>query len=197
MKKILLMLVAVMCLSSLFAKDAAAVKQTVIRDLELQRDGKFLEALNNYTKDAVVINLDTNRRVKYEDLHLSAVAIDGKHPEELIMFIFKAQNKRNPTPEEAEQLKQRAKTEQFLLAYPMLCNTLKSAVMKSGEINLKTLKFINVKVTANQATASYDYEDLNIGNLLSETIEKFTAAVKFRKENGSWKITELTYKKKK
>ena len=195
MKKLLYALFSlIFCLTSLFANEAA-VKETIIRDIKFAADGKFAETLKYYTQDVVSINLDENRKLYYKDILLMTKAMDGNHPEEFILMVYKAQSDKDPDPKQEKTLRAYARTEQFQLGYPKLCDMMVSIVKQASEIELKTIKFIKVEIKGNLATVITEYESLDVTKKELNTTNRKTSTCKLRKVNGVWMFYERSSKK--
>ena len=193
MKNVLLALFTLaLCFSSLFANEAA-VKQTIIRDLKLTRDFNLVEALNYYTTDYVSNDLDKNEKMYYKDLILLAKAVDGKHPVEFLIAGFKVDEGREPNAQEMKKVREIARTADFAKMYAETCKELRDIAKKIGDLELKTLKFINVTVKGNTAIAVTEYQTYDSEDM--KTIIKKRATLKFRKVNGVWKYCENSSKK--
>ena len=197
MKKIALLFLFLFAgVSSLFAGEAA-VKQAIINDVKLCAEGKLMESVKYHTKDYVNTDLDKGEKLYYNDILLMATALDGKHPEEFMLMLFRVQSGKAPTPEQDKELRKAAQSEQFKTAYPRLCDMINSVAEQACKHQLKTLKFIKVDVKGNLATAVTEYETLDIADkTLSKKIRK-TTTHKLRKVNGIWMFYEQTVKKDK
>lgn len=197
MKKIaLLFLFLFVGITSLFAGEAA-VKQTIIRDIKLAVEEKLMESVKSYyTKDYVCTDLDKGEKLSYNDILLMATALDGKHPEEFMLMIFRAQSGKAPTPQQEQNLRKAAQSEQFkTTAYPRLCDMINSIAKQACQLELKTLKFIKVDVKGNLATAVIEYETLDAADKTLSTKIRKTATYKLRKVNGIWMFYEHTAKR--
>ena len=195
MKKIALLFVFLFAgVTSLFAGEAA-VKQTIIRDIKLAVEGKLVESVKSHTKDYVCTDLDKGEKLSYNDILLMATALDGKHPEEFILMIFRAQSGKAPTPQQEQNLRKAAQSEQFKTAYPRLCDMINSIAKQAGQLELKSLKFIKVDVKGNLATAVTEYETLDAADKTLSTKIRKTATYKLRKVNGIWMFYEQTAKR--
>ena len=126
---------------------------------------------------------------------LMVKALDGKHPEEFIIMVYKARNKIDPDPEAEKSLREYARKEQFRLAYPKLCNMMLPLMKKAGEIELKSIKFIKVEINNNLATVVTEYETLDTAKPEQGITIRKTETAKLRKVNGVWKFYERATKK--
>ena len=195
MKKLLLTLFTLtLSLTSLFANEAA-VKETISRDIKLAIDGKFAETLRYYTPDIVSIDMDQKRKLYYKDILLMSKGMDGKHPEEFMLMVFKARSMKDPDPKQEKAIRAYARTEQFQLAYPRLCDMMTSFVKQASEIELKTMKFIKVEIRGDLATVVVEYESLEVAKKELNVTIKRTSTHKLRKVNGVWKFYERSSKK--
>ena len=195
MKKIALLFLFLFAgVTSLFAGEAA-VKQAIINDIKLAIEGKLMESVKSHTKDYVSTDLDKGEKLSYNDILLMATALDGKHPEEFILMIFRAQSGKAPTPQQEQNLRKAAQSEQFKTAYPRLCDMINSIAKQAGQLELKSLKFIKVDVKGNLATAVIEYETLDAADKTLSTKIRKTATYKLRKVNGIWMFYEHTAKR--
>lgn len=195
MKKIALLFLFLFAgVTSLFAGEAA-VKQAIINDIKLAIEGKLMESVKSHTKDYVNTDLDKGEKLSYNDILLMATALDGKHPEEFMLMMFRIQAGKAPTPEQERELRKAAQNEQIKTAYPRLCDMINSVAEQACKHQLKTLKFIKVDVKGNLATAVTEYEILDVADkTLSKKIRK-TTTHKLRKVNGVWMFCEQTVKR--
>lgn len=195
MKKIALLFLFLFAgVTSLFAGEAA-VKQAIINDIKLAIEGKLMESVKSHTKDYVNTDLDKGEKLSYNDILLMATALDGKHPEEFTLMMFRIQAGKAPTPEQERELRKAAQNEQFKTAYPRLCDMINSVAGQACKHQLNTLKFIKVDVKGNLATAVTEYEILDVADkTLSKKIRK-TTTHKLRKVNGVWMFCEQTVKR--
>ena len=195
MKKLLLSLFTlILGLTSLLA-DEAAVKETIIRDIKLPIEGKFAETLKYYTPDIVSIDMDQNRKLYYKDILLMSKGMDGKHPEEFMLMVFKARSMKDPDPNQEKAIREYAKTEKFLLTYPRVCDMMTSYVKQACEIELKTMKFIKVEIKGDLATVVTEYESLEVAKKELNVTVKKTSTHKLRKVNGVWMFYERSSRK--
>ena len=194
MKKLLLTLFTLtLSLTSLFANEAA-VKETIIRDIKFVVDGKIAETLKYYTPDIVSIDFDTGRKLYYNDMLLMSKGMDGKHPEEFIIMLYKAQSNKDPDPNQEKALREYAKSGQFLLAYPKLCDMMESIIKQACEIELKTIKFVKVEINGDRATVVVEYESLDVTKKELNVTNRKTATHKLRKVKGVWMFYERSSK---
>ena len=195
MKKLLLALFTLtLSLSSLFANESA-VKETIIRDIKFAIHGNFADPLKYYTQDIVDIDLDVNRKLYYKDILLMSKALDGKHPEEFLFMLYKAQSMKDPDPNQEKAIREYAKSEQFLLTYPRLCDMMKSIIKQASEIELRTIKFVKVEIKGDLATVIVEYESLEVAKKELNVTSRKTSTHKLRKVNGVWKFYERSSKK--
>ena len=195
MKKIALLFLFLFAgVTSLFAGEAA-VKQAIINDIKLAIEGKLMESVKSHTKDYVSTDLDKGVKLSYNDILLMATALDGKHPEEFMLMIFWAQSGKAPTPQQEQNLRKAAQSEQFKTAYPRLCDMINSIAKQACQLELKTLKFIKVDVKGNLATAVAEYETLDAADKTLSTKIRKTETYKLRKVNGIWMFYEHTAKR--
>ena len=195
MKKVLLALFTLaLCLSSLFANEAA-VKQVIIDELKLCAAGDLKSALKYYSRNFVSINLDKGRKLYYHEMELMATSLDGKHPEEFMLMIVQIQTGKAPTAEQAKELKKMAQSEQIKAVYQKYCDEIMSLAIKTSKIELQTLKFMKVDVKGNNATVVKKYQTIDTANKsLTRKVWK-QSTIKMHKVNGSWKIYESSMKK--
>ncbi|MBR2440514.1 MAG: hypothetical protein IKB25_09985 [Lentisphaeria bacterium] len=193
MKKLILVLFAAVLTAFTAAASEDAVKQAVIREYEMIRDGKFSEMLPLYTKDYSSISA-SKRKTTYKDIQIMSLMLDGKHPEEFMLFITKAKSAKDPSPDEEKQLRKIAQNEWVKSLYAEVCGQMRTVMRKTSEISLKTMKFISVKVNGNQAEVVCEYEELDpVDTTFTKTVKR-TSITRFRKENGIWKNAGSTQK---
>lgn len=179
---------------TLFADDSEDIKNMILQSLKDAVESKWDRAFSCYAEDCKFV--DSDGKVFSLKLQKELILmIDGSHPYELLIFTYKEENNGEaPTPAEKYQLKKLSQTPEFQAEYKKICNF---AVKKSKEyfsLNLKTIKFRNVKIEGAAATITYDsdsFKDFESDEIVSEI-----TVCKLRKINGSWKIYEEITKKK-
>ena len=195
MKKVLLALFTLaLCFSSLFANEAA-VKQTIIRNIKQMTQGQFAESLNNYTTDFVEIDLDKNEKMYYNDVVMAVKAMDGNHPVEFMAWMYKLENGKEPNAQELKELRAMTQTAEFKKEYSNICKSIIAHAKKFGELELATIKFLDVKVKGNTAIAVTEYKTYDSEDAEMKTIIKERQTSKLRKVNGVWKFYETSSKK--
>ena len=195
MKKVLLALFTLaLCFSSLFANEAA-VKQAIIRNIKQMSQGKFAESLSSYTTDFVGIDLDKNEKTYYKDEVLAAKAMDGNHPLEFMVVVYRIENGKEPNAQELKALRAMTQTAEFKKEYSNICKYIVDRAKKLGELELKTIKFISVKVDGNTAIAITEYKAYDSSDTDLKSIVQKRQTIKLRKVNGVWKFYETATKK--
>ena len=195
MKKLILALFTLtLSLTSLFANEAA-VKKAITHSVKLVADGKVMETIDCYTKDFVDINLDTKEKMDYNDSILVAKSISGKYPEEFLIVTYEMGNGKKPDAQELKKLREIAKTAEFQKSYSDICKQMIEMSKKVSSLELKTMKFISVKVKENNAVAVIEFETYDGADANLKTVIRMTETFKLRKVNGAWKICESASKK--
>ena len=161
------------------AKDAAALK--------------WERVLSHYTEDCKIVdsNGDTSAPA---DLKEMMILIDGSHPYEFALFAYKQNEGQEPNAEAKKLLKETSRTQEFLAEYKNICTFFKDKMKKCAELELKTTKFLDVKVNGALATVTYtaqSFKDLESDEIITEI-----TVSKLKKVNGVWKIYEEVDKKK-
>ena len=192
MKKLIALLSLVLLMSVSFA-DENGIKQTIVQVNQLMMDGKIADIQKYYTKDYSSVSRNNNKMTS-KDLQDLVLLLDGKHPELFMTFLFKAQAKRDPSPEEKKELKTAAQSDQIKLIYPVFCEKMMSVMKNTAKLEHDSLKIIKIEVNGTQATAVYEYETLDANDLILSKKIKVTSTSKFRKENGIWKFAESQQK---
>ena len=195
MKKVLLALFTlILCLSSLFANEAA-VKQLILRNAKLTSEGKLEKILSLYTKDYIEIDLGSDEKISYNDMQLIGKALDGKHPEEFMIIAFEMENERKPNAEEMKALREMIDNDEFKKEYSNICKQMIEMTKKSGALQLKTMKFITVSVKGSNAVAVIEYEDYDVTDARMKKVIKKSETLKLRKVNGIWMFCGASSKK--
>ena len=195
MKKVLLALFTLaLCLSSLFANEAA-VKQLILRNAKLTSEGKLEKILSLYTKDYIEIDLGSDEKISYNDMQLIGKALDGKHPEEFMIIAFEMENERKPNAEEMKELRAMINNDEFKKEYSNICKQMIEMTKKSGALQLKTMKFITVSVKGSNAVAVIEYEDYDVTDARMKKVIKKSETLKLRKVNGVWMFCGASVKK--
>ena len=195
MKKILLTLFALtLSLTSIFANEAA-VKEAIIRNAKLQSEGKTMDVLNYYTSDYVEVDLDGNTKINYNEAAFMVKALDGKHPEEFMIWMSRMEDGKDPDAQEMKNLRVFIQTAEFKKSYSHICNQVIATAKKLGELELKTIKFVNVEVKGNDAIAVVEYKVYDPADTDWKTTFTKRDTIKLRKVNGVWMYYESASKK--
>ncbi len=194
MKKMILAVVLAFCSAfALFAGDAEDVKNVILQTAKDAAALKWERVLSHYTEDCKIVdsNGDTSAPA---DLKEMMILIDGSHPYEFSLFAYKQNEGQEPNAEAKKLLKETSRTQEFLADYKNICTFFKDKMKKCAELELKTTKFLDVKVNGALATVTYtaqSFKDLESDEIITEI-----TVSKLKKVNGVWKIYEEVDKKK-
>ena len=167
----------------LFAGEEENVKAVVVKDWQLAAQGKFAECLALRAPDCT----DTNdgQTADYEQIKWQIISLDGKHPEEFLLFLatMKFQGAKIPAETRAV-IREEARKPEFISHYETACSQFASKIRKDAAFQLKTLKITSVKVDGNSAvvTAEYEREGSTMPRLQT---------ISLRKIEGTWKISRI------
>ena len=194
MKKFFAVLLVALCGAvSLFADDVADVKAVIVKDLELDAKGDFIEAFALYASDYQETDSD-GVTMNYEQLHWMMLAFDGKHPVEFLRFCYSAENNgAMPPREELPRIDRLARTPKCLKFYGEVLPELVTAQKASAALALKTLEFISVKVDGDKAVIVIEYDEKDDN---SNAAKRKTETISLRKVDGRWMIYRSICKNK-
>ena len=185
MKKFLgAVLAVVLGAVSLFAGDAEDIKALLIKDLELGASGDFAGALALRTPDFVeTTDLGT---FTVEHTKWMILALDGKHPEEFLLLSAAIESRgafKKPTPEQMARIREAARDPEFLQWYAKNIPVVLANIKDDCALQLKTLKFVGIKVEGDSATAVIEFDHKN-----PEGVRHRSGTVFLRKVDGKWMI---------
>ena len=177
------LLVALFGAVPLFADDVADVKATVVRELELSKAGDFAGKLALYAPDYLETAPD-GMTVNYEQAKLLMQAFDGKHPKSFLLIAAMDHLKGAEIPPDMmARIDEMARNPEFVKQYEMAVPTAVAMLKAESDLQLKTLKFISVKVDGGEAVAVVEYDSKNPA---SDEIKHKIATVSLRKTGGKW-----------
>lgn len=180
MKKFLAALLVALCgFVSLFADDIADVKAVIVKDCELAAEGDFLGAAARWMPDYREISSEGT--FTYAQAQRAFVSLDGKHPEEFLLTTAMVKNGVEPNPDLAEGIHLLAQEPDFLKDYPIRAKRMADMIKAAAALELKTTKFVDIKVNEDKATAVLTYRHIN-GGTRRETLS-------LRKIDGAWRIS--------
>ena len=186
MKKILIAIfVATFGVSPLFADDVADIKAVIVRDCELAAKGDCLGAAAQWTPDYQEVSPEGT--MNYAQAKRALVAMDGNHPEEFMMTLSLVRLGAEPNPDMAEGIRLLAQNPEFLEKYRDAAKRMAEILKASAALELKTMKFVDVKSDGDQATAVLTYRHV-IGGERQETVT-------LRKIDGEWRIARRVIEK--
>ena len=178
----------------LFADDSEDIKNMILQSCKDGVEQKWDRVLSYYTEDCRFVDSD-GKVFSLKQLKEMILIMDGSHPYEYVILAYKVENNgKAPTPAEKYQLKKLSQTPEFQAEYKKTCKLFPKELKRNFALELKTIKFRNVKIEEAAATVTYDadsFKDFESDEIVSEI-----TVCKLRKINGSWKIYEEITKKK-
>ena len=178
-----ILLVALFGAMPLFADDVADVKAMMVSALELSKAGDFAGKLALYAPDYLETG-HNGKTVNYEQTKLLILALDGKHPKECLLVLATTQLKGAEIPAEMmARIDKMARDPEFIKQYEESIPALVAMIKAEADLELKTLKFVSVKVDGGKAVAVVEYDS---SNPASKEIKHKIATVSLRKTNGKW-----------
>ena len=193
MKKFFVSLLVALCGAvSLFADDVADVKAVIIRDCELGIKGDFAGVLALRTRDYQ--GTDSHGvTFNYEQTKWMLLSLDGKHPVEFWLFLYTVKHDGAMPPEDQlPRMYRLARTPKYVELYEKTWPMLAAAGKAAAESELRTLKFIDVRVSGNRAVAVLEYSVEDEPGAPKTKIEK----VSLRKFKGAWRMYRCVTKDK-
>ena len=186
MKKIFaLLLVALFGAAPLFADDVADVKKVIVKDCELSAKGDLVGKLALYAPDYTETD-SGGKTADYKQAKRLVLALDGKHPEEFLLMAVTAElNVAEPPSELMAKIREAAGNPEFVKQYEAAVPVIIKKHREIYELQLKTLKFVSVKVEGGEATVVTECDSLD--PLSGATTHK-TVTSSLHKVDGSWKI---------
>ena len=183
MKKFFAFLLVALCgVSSLFADDVADVKAVIIRDCELAAKRNFAASLVLRTRD--YRNTDSHGATfNYEQVKWMLLSLDGKHPVEFWLFLYSVRhNGAMPSEDQLRRMNQLAHTPKYVKLYEKTWPMVAAFAQKEAASELKTIKFIDVKISGNDAVVVLEYASADESGALKTKID----TVSLRRINGKW-----------
>ena len=189
MKKFLIaVLAAVLAAAALPAGDLEDVKALVLKDWQLAAEGKFSECLALRAPDFT----DTNDGITadYEQTRWQLVSLDGKHPEEFLLFLatLKFEGAKIP-PETMATIREEARKPEFIKHYETACPQFASLIKNEAAFQLKTLKIVDAEVDGDSASVVARYERRE-GKSAVPRLQNLS----LRRIDGAWKIGRIVDK---
>jgi len=180
MKKFLIiMLTLILAVPALFAGETEDIKTLLGQFCTWDAEGNFTEKLAHLSPDFVEV--DRGVTVNYEQTKWWMISLDGKHPEEyrLLLNSFR----KMIDPDASELPGDVVRNPEFVRDYEELTAKLRAASKSAAALQLKTLKFVSVRIDGEAATAVIEYDAMISGEMthIGHTME-------MRKVGGVWKI---------
>ena len=182
MKKTVAMLVMLIS-AVLFAGEEENVKAVVVKDWQMAAQGKFAECLALRAPDCT----DTNdgQTADYEQIKWQIVSLDGKHPEEFLLFLAAMKFRGAKIPAETRTvIREEARKVEFIRHYEAACSQFAAKMKSDAAFQLKTLKITGAKVDGDSAVVTAEYERESNTPPRLQTIS-------LRKIGGTWKISRI------
>ena len=177
---------AVLGASALFAGDVEDVKFTVTKFNEHASKGEFEQCLTMSTSDFQIVD-KAGGIMSREMIELTFLALDGEHFKECMIVAFMQQNGgRKPSPEEITTVDMLANDPDMIKAYKKNAAAVRKYLIATAELEYKTMKFVKVDVSGDNATVVYEHD----GKDKSGKISTETSTTLLRKVDGVWKISK-------
>lgn len=187
MKKLFVTLLIVLCGAvSLYADDVADVKAVIVRDCEFAAKGDFHSVIARWTPD--YRETSWAGTFGYAQTKRLIISLDGKHPVEYLTTLVMLRNGAEPTPDMAEKIRQAAQRPEFFERYQDEVKQMADVLKRTAALELKTLKFVNVEVDGDKATAVLIYRQAVLDANVCEIVS-------LRKIDGEWWIARRVLKK--
>ena len=185
------LLVALFGAVPLFADDVADVKATFVREIELSKTGNFAEKLAFYAPDYKETD-STGMTANYEQAKWLMLALDGKHPKEFFLVLATVQLKGAEIPAEMmERIDAAAGNPELVKEYQTAIPAVVAMLKAEADLQLKTLKFVSVKVDGDKAVVITEYDS---SDPVSREIKHKSATVSLRKVDGKWLFSRSVIK---
>ena len=123
------------------------------------------------------------------------LALDGKHPEEFLLTMLAVESHgkmKKPTAEMMAKIREMSRDPEFVKQYEKGIGEIASAFKADQAHQLKTLKFVSVKVEGALATAVIESDSKT-----PRGIECGIATISLRKVDGAWKMCKIVVEIKK
>ena len=177
------LLIALFGAAPLFADDVADVKATIVRDIELSIAGDFAARLELYASDYLETD-STGLTTNYEQAKWLMLALDGKHPREFLLVLATAHLKGAEIPAEImARIDAMTGNPELIKRYETGIPTVVAMIKAEAKLELKTLKFVSVKVDGDKAVVIAEYDSRDPA---SDEIKRKIATVSLRKVDGKW-----------
>lgn len=167
-------------------RERKSIRSTIIQSIKEAAEDQW--TFSHYTEDCKVITESFA-----VDLDLVKTCLDGEHPYEAVLFVYKIDNGgKSPSEAEAAELKALTEDKNFIAEYRKKCELIRKQAKKAAALALKTIEFRYVTVEGDTAIAcavskAYDFNEECIE---SDKIVTEVTILKLRKTGGVWKICE-------
>ena len=194
MKKFFVSLLVALCAAvPLFADDVTDVKAVIIRDCEFAAKGNFAAALALRTSDYLCTD-SHGATFNYEQTKWMFQALDGQHPVEFWLYLYSVKhNGVMPPKDQLPRMDRLARTPKYVKLYEKTWPMLAAFAQAVAASELKTIKFIDVKVDGDDASVilEYDSNDPDSGAVLHKS-----ETVSLRRVGGKWLMYRTVTKNK-
>ena len=178
-----ILLVALFGAVPLFANDADDVKATIFEVAEKILREDYSGILELYAPDYQEKS-PNGKTADYEQIKLSLLAIDGKHPEEFFTIGIMSTQNVDLTEDMKAKIHEVAQSPEGISEYKKGLRIVHQLVKIKSGIELKTTKFINIYINGDNATAVYEYLSIDKDNNVRDTV----STTSLRRVNGRWLI---------
>ena len=195
MKKIVLLMMLALGAFAAFGKsNDSEIKSLIIQHYKYLKALNFEKAIEFYSSDCKCTDIDGTVET-YSMIRNVFLAMDGAHPFEFAVVMAQIENgdKELTSAQKNALRKSNAwTTPDFLQTYQKFVREYQKELKTVAALELKTLQFRSIKVTGSTAVVICEYETMDYS---TREIYRETSTMKFRKQQGKWKLSEEVCRK--
>lgn len=195
MKKIVLLMMLTLSAFAAFGKsNDSEIKSLIIQHYKYLKALDFEKAVEFYSTDCKCTDIDGTVET-YSMIRNVFLAMDGAHPFEFAVVMAQIENgdKELTSAQKNALRKSNAWTmPDFLQTYQKFVREYQQELKTVAALELKTLQFRSIKVTGSTAVVICEYETMDYS---TREIYRETSTMKFRKQQGKWKLSEEVCRK--
>ena len=195
MKKIVLLMMLALGAFAAFGKsNDSEIKSLIIQHYKYLKALDFEKAVEFYSTDCKCTDIDGTVET-YSMIRNVFLAMDGAHPFEFAVVMAQIENgdKELTSAQKNALRKSNAwTTPDFLQTYQKFVREYQKELKTVAALELKTLQFRSIKVTGSTAVVICEYETMDYS---IREIYRETSTMKFRKQQGKWKLSEEVCRK--
>ena len=195
MKKIVLLMMLALGAFAAFGKsNDSEIKSLIIQHYKYLKALNFEEAIEFYSSDCKCTDIDGTVET-YSMIRNVFLAMDGAHPFEFAVVMAQIENGDKELTSAQKNALRKSNvwtTPDFLQTYQKFVRKYQKKLKTVAALELKTLQFRSIKVSGSTAVVIREYETMDYS---TREIYHETSIMKFRKQQGKWKLSEEVCRK--